>query len=78
MTKHTIELEIGDQTYAQLLSIAQSNGVQLEGMLLEAVYRTIEDMQDMAVIADYERQKADGTLETFTMEEVSARLGLDD
>ncbi|MDB5612882.1 MAG: hypothetical protein JWQ22_535 [Devosia sp.] len=78
MTKHTITVEIGDQTYAQLLSIAQSNGVPLDDMLLEAIYRVIEDTQDMTAIAEYQKQKADGTLETTSFEEVKRRLGLDD
>ena len=78
MTKHTIELEIGDQTYAQLISIAQSNGVPLDEMLVEAVYRVIEDTQDMAAIAEYQKRKANGTSKTFSMEEVSSLLGLDD
>ena len=78
MTRHTIKFEIGDQTYEDLLSIAQSNGVELDDMLLEAFYRVIEDAQDMAAIAEYERQKADGTLRTFSLDEVGARLGLDD
>lgn len=77
MTKHTIKFEIGSQTYDELLAIAQSKGVALDDMLQEAFYRIIEDEQDMAAIAEYERQKADGTLETFTLDEVSARLGLD-
>lgn len=78
MTKHMIKFEIGDQTYEDLLSIARSHGVELDDMLLEAFHRVIEDAQDMAAIAEYERQKADGTLKTFSLAEVGARLGLDD
>jgi hypothetical protein len=77
MTRHTIELDIGDQTYAKLLSIAQANGVALDDMLVEAVYRVIEDTQDMAAIADYEKQKAAGELETVPFDEVRRRLGLE-
>ena len=78
MTKHTIKFEIGSQTYDELLAIARSKGVELDDMLLEAFHRVIEDAQDMAAIAEYERQKADGTLKTLSLAEVGARLGLDD
>lgn len=78
MTRHTIELDIGDKTYAELLSIAQASGVALDDMLVEAVYRMIEDTQDMAAIAEYERQRAVGTLQTTAFDEVTRRLGLDD
>ena len=78
MTKHTIKFEIGSQTYDELLAIARSKGVDLDDMLLEAFHRVIEDAQDMAAIAEYERQKADGTLKTLSLAEVGARLGLDD
>lgn len=78
MTKHTIKFEIGGQTYDELLAIARSKGVELDDMLLEAFHRVIEDAQDMAAIAEYERQKADGTLKTLSLAEVGARLGLDD
>ena len=70
MTRHTIELEIGSKTYAEL--------VTLDVMLLNAARRVVEDADDMAAIADYEKRRAEGTLKTVSLDELSEELGLDD
>ena len=78
MTKHTVELEIGSQTYAELVSLAEASGLQLDVLLLNAARRILEDEEDLAAIADYETRKANGTLRTISLDELSVELGLDD
>ena len=77
MTKHSIELEIGSQTYAELMTLAEASGLGLDVLLLNAARRLIEDEEDIAVIAEYEKRKADGTLKTISLDQLSAELGLD-
>jgi flagellin-specific chaperone FliS len=77
MGKHTVELEIGSQTYNELLSLAQASGQSLDVMLLEAARRVLEDASDMAAIERYQEQKANGTLKTVSLAQLSAELGLD-
>tara|TARA_R110002020_G_scaffold14693_2_gene52147 strand:+ start:1881 stop:2117 length:237 start_codon:yes stop_codon:yes gene_type:complete len=78
MTRHTIELEIGSKTYAELVTLAKSSGLALDVMLLNAARRVVEDADDMAAIADYEKRRAEGTLKTVSLDELSEELGLDD
>ena len=77
MTKHSIELEIGSQTYAELMTLAEASGLELDVLLLNAARRLIEDEEDLAAIADYQKRKADGTLKTISLDQLSTELGLD-
>nr|WP_314259815.1 DUF6290 family protein [uncultured Devosia sp.] len=77
MIRHTIKFEIEAETYEDLQSLAKAKGVDVDSMLQEAFTLLLEDAEDMAAIAEYERQKAEGTLETIPFADIKLRLGLD-
>ena len=76
MTKHTVQLP--DGLFDHLTSIAAETGQSADDLIVAAIEQHLEDAADLRAIAEYEKQKANGTLETVPFEEVKRRLGLED
>jgi predicted DNA-binding protein len=78
MTKHTLHFEIDQDAYARLQALAETKGMEVDDMLVAALIQTLEDAEDMASIADYEKRRAAGNTETVSLDQLSKELGLDD
>ena len=76
MTKHTV-IDLPDEEYARLKSAAAQLGHSEEGFILQAVRQAIEDA-DLRDAEEITRRRLRGESKTFSLEEVSRRLGLDD
>ncbi|WEK06145.1 MAG: DUF6290 family protein [Candidatus Devosia phytovorans] len=76
MTKHTLQLP--DGLFDYLTTVAAEAGQSPDELILAAIEQHLEDVSDLRAIAEYEKQKADGTLVTIPFDEVKRRLGLDD
>ena len=50
-------------------------GVDLSTLFIRALLERIELEQDLNTIAEYEKEKANGTLKLYEVEEVMAELG---
>lgn len=50
-------------------------GVDLSTLFIRALLERIELEQDLNTIAEYEKEKANGTLKLYDVEEVMAELG---
>ena len=54
---------------------AEFVGVDLSTLFIRALLERIELEQDLNTIAEYEKEKANGMLELYDLEEVMAELG---
>lgn len=54
---------------------AEFVGVDLSTLFIQALLERIELEQDLNTIAEYEKEKANGTLKLFDVEEVMVELG---
>ncbi|MBQ2679654.1 MAG: antitoxin [Firmicutes bacterium] len=59
-------------------SYAKIHGISMGEAFKNALFEKIEDEYDLKVIAAYEKDKENGTLETTTFEELVEELGLTD
>lgn len=55
---------------------AEFIGVELSTLFKRALLERIELEQDLNTIAEYEKEKANGTLKLYDVEEVMAELGV--
>ena len=55
---------------------ADFTGVDLSTLFKRALFEKIELAHELNIIAEYEKNKANGTLELFDVEEVMAELGV--
>ncbi|WP_455490923.1 type II toxin-antitoxin system RelB family antitoxin [Granulicatella sp.] len=55
---------------------AELSGVDLSTLFKRALLERIELEQDLNTIAEYEKEKANGTLKLYDVEEVVAELGV--
>lgn len=55
---------------------AEVIGVELSTLFKRALLERIELEQDLNTIAEYEKEKANGTLKLYDVEEVMAELGV--
>ncbi|WP_314679839.1 type II toxin-antitoxin system RelB family antitoxin [uncultured Granulicatella sp.] len=54
---------------------AELSGVDLSTLFKRALFEKIELEYELKTVAEYEKEKANGTLELFDVEEVLAELG---
>jgi len=71
-----MNVRVSEQEYAIIKKYADFQGKSISALILDSLYAQIEDWEDLKDIEEYEKEKANGTLETSTMQEVKERLGL--
>ncbi|RYE78135.1 MAG: ribbon-helix-helix protein, CopG family [Hyphomicrobiales bacterium] len=76
MTKHTISLS--DETITRLKTVAERTGKSTDEHILEAIEQHLEDLEDVHDAEEITRQIQRGEVKTYSLAEVSKRLGLDD
>ena len=77
MTKHTV-IDLPDDEYERLRNAAAQLGHSEEGFILNAVRQAIEDAEDLRDAEEITLRRLKGESKTYSLEEVSRRLGLDD
>ena len=73
-----ITIPIPEIEYEAIKQFAEFNGKSISALMLDAIWEQIEDWEDMKAVAEYEQEKANGTLETYPLKEVMEELWLDD
>ena len=71
-----MNIRVTENEYEVIKQFANFNGKSISALVLDAIWEQIEYWEDMESVAEYEREKANGTLETSSWEEVKERLGL--
>ena len=79
MTKtKNMNIRIAEKEYETIKQFADFNGKSISALMLDAIWEQIEYWEDMKAIAEYEKEKENGTLVTYSWEDVKRELGLDD
>lgn len=76
MTKHTLQLP--DDLYNVLISLASQAGKTPDEMILAAIKEHLEDIEDIQAAERVLEARERGDSETYSLEEVRRKLGLDD
>ena len=77
MTKtKNMNIRISEEEYDLIKKFADFNGKTISALILDSINEQIEHWEDSKDIEDYERDKENGTLVTYSMQEVKERLGL--
>jgi len=76
MTKHTLQLP--DDLYALLTSMASEAGKTPDEMILAAIKEHLEDIEDVRAAEKVLEARSKGDSRTYSMDEVSRLIGLDD
>jgi len=79
MTKtKNMNIRIAENEYEAIKQFAEFNGKSISALMLDAIWEQIEYWEDMKAIAEYEREKDNGTLITYSHKEVMDELGLNE
>ena len=71
-----MNIRISEDEYEHIKKFADFHGKTISALILDAVREQIEYWEDLKDIEEYEREKENGTLVTYSMREVKERLGL--
>ncbi len=71
-------LTLGPETERNLDALAAKAGRTRDDYIRELILDHLEDIEDLEAVRDYEERKRNGTLKTYSSEEVRRELGLDD
>lgn len=74
--KNIISLRVNEQELSILKQAASVYGGGISSMIKKLAFEKLEDDYDLKVISEYEKEKEEGTLETYTHEETWKMLGL--
>ena len=74
-SKH-MNIRISESDYSKIKKFAEFNGKSISTLMLDSVWERMEYQEDLEDILEYERQKASGTLETTSWEDIRKRLNL--
>ena len=69
-------IQISEDEYNNIKNFADFNGKTISALMLDAIREQMEYWEDLKDIEEYEEEKANGTLVTYSMQEVKERLGL--
>ena len=74
-SKH-MNIRITENDYNKIKQFADFNGKSISALMLDSVWERMEYQEDLEDILEYEREKANGTPETTSWEEIRKRLNL--
>ena len=70
-----MNIRVNEGEYNSIKRFADFNGKTISALMLDAIREQIEYWEDLKDIDEYEKEKASGTLVTYTMQETRERLG---
>jgi len=73
-TKH-MNIRVAESDYEKIKQFADFNGKSISALMLDAIWEQIEHQEDLADIAEYEREKANGTLVTVSWKDLKSGAG---
>ena len=76
--KKNMNIRITENDYNTIKRFADFNGKSISALMLDAIWELIENWEDMGAVAEYEQEKANGTLVTSSWESVKQELGIED
>ncbi len=71
-----ISVRVTNDEMAMLETVSKLYGCGVSSMIKQIVFDKLEEEYDLRVIAAYEKEKAEGTLETRPIEALWEELGL--
>ena len=71
-----MNIRISEEEYENIKNFADFNGKTISALILDSIREQIGYWEDLKDVEEYEREKANGTLVTYSMQEVKERLGL--
>ncbi len=71
-----VSIHLSEEEEQLFKNYAEFTGVDLSTLFKRALFEKIELAHELNIIAEYEKNKANGTLELFDVEEVMAELGV--
>ncbi len=72
----TISLRVPDEELSLFKGYAKINNKSLSDVIRSTMLRCIEDEYDAKIFAEYEKDKSEGTVQTYTHDQVWKELGL--
>jgi RHH-type rel operon transcriptional repressor/antitoxin RelB len=76
MTKHTVHLP--DGLYEHLATLATQSGKTADEVIVAAILEHLEDLEDIRRAEEVLDARAEGDTQTYSLDEVSRKFGLDD
>ena len=75
MTKiKNMNIRIAADEYETIRQFADFNGKSVSTLMLDSIWEQIEYWEDMKTIAEYEKEKANGTLLTRPLKDIMSEL----
>lgn len=71
-----ISIRVNDEEKKMLDSASKVYGCKVSSMIKRIVFEKLENDYDLKIFEEYEKDKANGTLKTYTHEETWKMLGL--
>ena len=71
-----MNIRISEAEYEHIKQFADFNGKTISALILDAIRDLMEYQEDLKDIEEYEKEKATGTLVTYSWEEVKKGAGL--
>ena len=70
-----ISVRVSEEEKQTMLDFAKFNGQTVSKLLRDTFFEKIEDEYDMKVIEEYEREKANGSLKLYSLEDILKKHG---
>ena len=71
-----VSIYLSEEEEQLFKNYAEFTGVDLSTLFKRALFEKIEFSHELNIIAEYEKEKANGTIELFDVEEVMDDLGM--
>lgn len=71
-----MNIRITENEYSKIKQFAEFNGKSISALVLDAVREQIELWEDLQAVRDYEQDKTNGSLVTYSLEDIMAELEL--
>ena len=65
-----MNIRVAEHDYQKIKQFADFNGKSISALMLDAIFEQIEYQEDLGDIAEYEKEKANGTLRTVSWQEL--------
>jgi uncharacterized protein (DUF1778 family) len=74
----TLNVRTTEEAYKTVQDIARFQGMSVSAFIMDAIWKQIEDWEDIQAIEEYERQKAAGKeIKYYSLDEIIEKHGLD-
>ncbi|MDR1271436.1 MAG: DUF1778 domain-containing protein [Clostridiales Family XIII bacterium] len=71
-----LNLRTTEEDYLAVQNLARFQGKNISEFVMDAIRAQIEDWEDIQAILEYQKEKAEGKIQTVSWENVQRELGL--